>query len=137
MAIAYTYAQENRGKQVSFFVLNIEVKYLPYAMLFLTFIQSGPEATFEEAMGIPAAHLYDFLTRYWPEHGGGVNMLKTPEFVTRWFEGVSGAKQVTVKGHGTAFRPNSTATPSSSSSSAFSSGSAWGGRGQGRRLGGE
>ena len=132
MAIAYTYAQDNRGRQVSFFIINIEVKYLPYAMLFLSFIQSGPEAAFEEAMGIPAAHLYDFLTRYWPEYGGGYNILKTPDFVTRWFEGVSGAKQVTVKGHGTAFRP----TPSASSA-AVSSGSSWGTRGQGRRLGGD
>lgn len=121
---------------MSLFVINIEVKYLPYAMLFLTFVQMGPEKMFEEALGIPAAHLYDFLTRYWPEHGGGINILKTPQFVTGWFENAHGAGRVTVKGHGTAIRPKQ-GTSSSSSTSAVSSGNNWRERGQGRRLGGD
>ena len=132
MSIAYTYAQDNRGRQVNFFIINIEVKYLPYAMLLLTFIQAGPNAMLAEALGIPVAHLYDFLTLYWPQYGGGTNILKTPRFVDRWFEGISGAKKVTVKGHGTAYRPNQEPQPSGTSS-----GSSWTSRGQGRRLGGD
>lgn len=102
-------------------------------MLFITLLQAGPDAMLVEALGIPAAHLYDFLTQYWPQYGGGVNILKTPEFVNQWFEGMSGAKRVIVKGHGTAHRPPTAAT----SSSATSSGTAWATRGQGRRLGGD
>ena len=97
-------------------------------MLFFTLVQGGPDAMFVEALGIPAAHLYDFLAHYWPEYGGGINLLKTPNFVHRLFENVHGAKGVTVKGHGTAYR-------SAPTTSATSSGNNWGSRGQGRRLG--
>jgi Derlin-2/3 len=111
--------------------VNIEVKYLPYAMLFLTLIMGGPQVMWGEFIGILAAHLYDFLTVYWPRYGGGFNLISTPEFVNRWFVGMSGAKQVEVKGHGVSYK---TSVPMSGSS-AFSSGSSWNSRGAGRRLG--
>ena len=103
-------------------------------MLLLSLIQAGPEAALTEAAGIPAAHLYDFLTVLWPQYGGGRNLIPTPEFLKRWFEGSSGTKRVEVKVHGTSYRA-STPGGSSASSSGFSN--PWGSRGQGRRLGGD
>ena len=128
LAIAYTYAQDNRGKTVNFFFINIEVKYLPYAMLLLTLVQTGLEPTIAEAVGILAAHLYDFLTLYWPQHGGGTNVIRTPNFLSRWFAGRSGTKQTIAKEHGTIYRP----ATQPAAGTAYS----WGSRGQGRRLGG-
>jgi len=129
IAIAYTYAQDNRGKKIKFFIITMDVKWLPYAMLFLNFIINGIPSTQVQAMGIPAAHLYDFLTRLWPAFGGGKNLLPTPAFVTRWFGGASPTDRIVVKKHATVFRPPPATT------SSYTGG--WGSRGQGRRLGGE
>lgn len=135
VAIAYTFAQENRGQTIQFFVVPIEVKLLPYVMLFISLVQGGPGAALMEATAIPAAHLYDFLTVYWPRYGGGRNLLPTPAILERMFANVRGARQVNTKGHGTAFQPsapgsNATSASSSSVSNPFSF------QGRGRRLGG-
>ncbi|MCJ1356149.1 MAG: hypothetical protein MMC33_006143 [Icmadophila ericetorum] len=135
LAIVYTYAQENRGKQIKFFVLDMDVKWLPYALLALNFIVAGPASAKIQFCGIPAAHLYDFLTQYWPEFGGGWNILQTPAFVSGWFGADGRTKWVVTKKNGIAFKPPTQPTASSSGSSFFSS--SWGSRGQGRRLGGE
>ncbi|MCJ1248288.1 hypothetical protein MMC30_005505 [Trapelia coarctata] len=129
IAIAYTYAQDNRGKKIKFFFITIDVKWLPYAMLLLNFVVNGMPSTQVQAMGIPAAHLYDFLTRLWPAFGGGRNILPTPTFVSRWFESESRADRIVVKKHVTVYRP----LPATTSS--YTGG--WGSRGEGRRLGGE
>lgn len=134
LAICWTYAQDNRGRIVNFFFINIPCQYLPYAMLLLTLIQAGPDAAMSEAVGIPAAHLYEFLTHYWPTYGGGVNLIPTPTLFTNYFSGVSGTKRVDVKGHGTAFRAPATAPATGASSSSSVN---WGQRGAGRRLGGD
>ena len=105
----------------------MDVKWLPFAMIFLTFVISDPMMALVQGLGIPAAHLYDFLTRYWPDFGGGKNIIVTPAFVVRWF---GGGSPVVVKKHGTVFRP-----PTSQQTSSFSG--SWGARGQGRRLGGD
>ena len=137
LALMYTYAQDNRGTKIKFFVVTFDVKWLPWVTLFLTWILAGPQATMEQATGIPAAHLHDFLTRLWPMFGGGRNIIQTPLFISRWFgAGTSGRVSVEKK-YGTSMAP-ATQVPSSASSSGFSgvfSGS-WGNRGQGRRLGG-
>jgi len=115
---------------VTVFILTFPAKYLPYALLLLTFIMRGPPAAMEQGTGLLAAHLYDFLTRIWPTFGGGRNYIKTPEFVKRWFaQSGSGAPQA--RGYGTAF-DNRRDAPASGSSS----GNAWSNqRGPGRRLG--
>ncbi|KAL9121979.1 MAG: hypothetical protein Q9187_001467 [Circinaria calcarea] len=129
LAIIYTYAQHNRGKKIKFFVITMDVKWAPYAVLFLDFVMNGPSGTPLMATGIPAAHLHEFLTRYWPEFGGGRNLLPTPSFVARWFGEDTPAARVQVRGHSTVFRPPPQQT------SSFSTG--WGSRGSGRRLGGD
>lgn len=135
LAFAYTYAQENRGKQVTFIVFKILVQYLPWCMLGLTLVFQGWAAALQEAMGIVAAHLYDFLTRLYPTFQGGRNFIQTPSIVKQWF----GAYQqgMTHRGYGTAVRPGQQrpqAGPTRGWASAITD--SWSGRGAGRRLGG-
>ncbi|GCB24746.1 centromere/microtubule-binding protein cbf5 [Aspergillus awamori] len=85
MAFVYTYSQDNRGRKASFFIVQIPVEFLPWAMLTLTLVVSGWPAALRDGMGIVAAHFYDFLTRIYPTFGGGKNYLVTPEFVRRFF----------------------------------------------------
>ncbi|MCJ1456605.1 hypothetical protein MMC28_006967 [Mycoblastus sanguinarius] len=134
LAIAYTYSQDNRGKKVSFFIITFNVMWLPWAMLLMTFVLAGPDAALNQAMGLIAAHLYDFLTRLYPTFGGGRNVIHTPAIVKRWF----GADKpgIQVRGYGTSYRPASQA-PGRGTSNGFGFSSAWGTRGQGRRLGGD
>ncbi|KAI4611268.1 uncharacterized protein J4E87_010552 [Alternaria ethzedia] len=130
LAYAYTFAQDNPTRSVSFFVITFESKYLPFAMLFMAFVMDGPDAALGQLMGLLAAHLYDFLTRIWPTFGGGKNYIRTPEMVKRWFGAAPGSVQNrgyghVVQGRGGAAQP----------SAARATGNAWGGMGPGRRLG--
>ncbi|KAF2676763.1 Der1-like protein [Lentithecium fluviatile CBS 122367] len=85
LAYAYTYAQDNPTRQVSFFIITFDSKYLPFAMLFMTLIMDGGDDAIAQATGLLAAHMYDFLTRIWPTFGGGTNYIKTPQVVKGWF----------------------------------------------------
>lgn len=102
-------------------------------MLLLTFIIGGPNAAMNQATGLVAAHLYDFLNRLWPTFGGGKNYIRTPNVVKRWFGADKPGFQH--RGYGSAYRPGSQA-PGRGTSSGFGFSAAWGTRGQGRRLGG-
>jgi Derlin-2/3 len=132
LAYAYTYAQDNPGRQVSFFVITFDSKFLPFAMLFMTLVMDGPDTAYGQVCGLLAAHLYDFLTRIWPAFGGGKNYITTPEFVQRWFAPTPGSVQNRGFGHAVQGGGRSTGTDATSGRS---TGSAWGGMGPGRRLG--
>ena len=132
MAIIWKYAQDNRGKKVHFYVINIDVKLLPYAVMLLDFVTNGPSSVMMDLCGIVASHCYEFLTHYWPEFGGGRNPIATPAFVIRWFQGPSA--RVQVRSHGTAFRPTNEVPPPQASSVLPPS---WRSRGAGHRLGGD
>ncbi|KAK4969912.1 hypothetical protein LTR66_003056 [Elasticomyces elasticus] len=142
LAFTYTYAQDNPTKRLTFFIITFQAKYLPFAMLLMTFVMDSPWSAIVQATGLVAAHLYDFLSRIWPTFAGGTNVIKTPMFVRRWFE-KPGASQ-SVRGFGTAFsaRPASGTAQSQTQgrttgwTSGFGGGM-WGSRGQGRRLGGD
>lgn len=133
LGIAYTYSQDNKGKKVSFFIISFNVIWLPWAMLLMTLIMSSPEAALMQFTGLVAAHLYDFLTRLYPEFGGGKNYIQTPGFVKKRF--AADRPGIQVRGYGTAFRP-ATPAPARGQWNGFGS-STWGARGQGRRLGGD
>lgn len=145
LALAYTYAQENPNRQMSYFIVTFSAKFLPYAMLAMTFVMASPEAALHQATGLIAAHLYDFLTKIWPEYGGGRKMINTPAFVARWFQQVAGTPSQ--RSYGTAYSGSSAAqnvgqqgqTGSGGGwASGFSQGgNSWSSRGQGRRLGGD
>ncbi len=136
LALAYTYSQDNRNRKVTIFIITIPVPYLPYAMLLMTFVMGGPNMALQQATGLVAAHLYDFLTRIYPTFGGGRNFIQTPAVVQRWFGASS--RSETARGYGTAFRP-ATQQGSQGRSTGFGGGISgiWGGRGAGRRLGGD
>lgn len=135
LGFIYTFAQDNRGTKAHFIILQIPVEFLPWAMLGLTFVMGGPTAAMIQGSGILAAHLYDFLTRLYPQFQGGRNWVQTPTFIKRLF----GADRTssTRKAYGTSFRPGQHMPQQQSSgwTSSFSS-NGWTGRGQGRRLGG-
>ncbi|KAK8213373.1 hypothetical protein M8818_002672 [Zalaria obscura] len=142
LALAYTYAQDNPTRRITFYIVTFQVKYLPYAMLLMTFVMSSPNEALHQGTGLFAAHLYDFLTRIWPTFGGGRNPIRTPQAIRRWFVKPPGAG--TQRGYGTAFqgRPAGSQGQTAGSgrtggwTSGFSSGS-WGSMGPGRRLGGD
>jgi Derlin-2/3 len=134
LGLAYTYSQDNRGKRVSFYFITFNVIWLPWAMLGLNFLMSGPAAALYQGTGLLAAHAYDFLTRLYPTFGGGRNIVQTPGFVKRWFGG--NRPGITVKSYGTAYRQQPAAQPARGPTVGGSLGfrSSWG---QGRRLGGD
>ncbi|KAG8532085.1 uncharacterized protein KY384_003722 [Bacidia gigantensis] len=105
LGFAYTFAQDNKFKKVSFFVIKFQAIWLPWAILGLTLVLGGPNAAMRQVTGLVAAHLYDFLTRIWPVYGGGKNYVVTPTFVKRWFG--ADKRGSTVKAYGTAIRPQS------------------------------
>ena len=142
LALAYTYAQENPNRQLSYFIVTFSAKWLPYSMLAMTFVMGSPSEALLQATGLLAAHAYDFVTKIWPEQGAGRKYLVTPQFVQRWFAQPAGTAQQ--RGAGTAFSgrpagaaqnvPQAQAGSGGGWASGFSGGN-WGGRGTGRRLG--
>lgn len=139
MALMYTFAQENPDQTVGFFIVQIPAKYLPYAQLAVTLLLNGPGAVIIEAMGIVAAHAFEFFEKIWPEFGGGPRLIFVPAFVQRLFAGEPGVGER--RTYGTSFAPRPVGTgpgaQSGRSNAGWSSGSAWGNRGAGRRLGGD
>ncbi|CAN9391896.1 unnamed protein product [Alternaria alternata] len=137
LAYAYTFAQDNPTRSVSFFIITFESKYLPFAMLFMTFIIDGPDAAAGQLTGLIAAHLYDFLTRIWPTFGGGTNYIRTPQMVKGWFSARPGSVQDRGFGHVVEGRGRTAGAAGSGAppSAARATGNAWGGMGPGRRLG--
>jgi Derlin-2/3 len=139
LAYAYTFAQENPTRRVSFFVLTFDSKFLPYALIAMSFVMDGPEPAMAQGTGLIAAHLFDFLTRIWPTFGGGKNYIVTPEFVKRLFSATPGSVRDTGFGH--AVQGGGRATGAAGGRAAPTSGrstgvnNSWGGMGPGRRLG--
>jgi Derlin-2/3 len=139
LAYAYTFAQDNPTRSVSFFIINFDAKFLPFALLFMTFIIDGPEPALAQLTGLVAAHLYDFLTRIWPTFGGGKNYISTPQIVRRWFGAAPGSVQN--RGYGHVVEGRGRAAGAAGSGAAPSTGrttgasTQWGGIGPGRRLG--
>ncbi|KAH7087560.1 Der1-like family-domain-containing protein [Paraphoma chrysanthemicola] len=143
LAYAYTFAQENPTRQVSFFIITFDSKYLPFALLFMTFIMDSPSDAAAQLTGLIAAHLYDFLTRIWPTFGGGRNIIFTPQIVKQWF-GAGGAGTVQNRGYGYAVQGRGRATgtgagapDAAAAGRSTGSSNTWGSVGPGRRLGGE
>ncbi|KAL2179219.1 Der1-like family-domain-containing protein [Thermothelomyces heterothallicus CBS 202.75] len=133
MALAYTATQDQRGIRSNFFFFTVPAQAIPYCMLVSSLLMS-PAAIPLQITGIVAAHLYDFLSRLWPEFGGGRNILATPRFVSYLVQ----TPGVLKRDYGTAIRqPNA---PTAGSSTGASTGSvlpdSWKTRGAGRRLGG-
>lgn len=136
--------------QLNYFIITFSAKWLPYAMLAMTLVMASPDAALVQSTGLIAAHAYDFLAVYWPQHGGGRKLIQTPVFVAQAFARLSGGAGGTRRGAGSAFNTRPAGASASGAqnvpqrpagggggwASGFSGG-AWGERGPGRRLGGE
>ncbi|EUC42690.1 hypothetical protein COCMIDRAFT_102859 [Bipolaris oryzae ATCC 44560] len=140
LAYAYTFGQDNPTRSVQFFILNFDAKFLPFAMLFLTFVIDGPETAASQLTGLLAAHLYDFLTRIWPTFGGGTNYIRTPQMVRSWFSATAGSVQDRGYGHAVQGRGRAAGAPGSgaqpTTGRTTGANTPWSGMGPGRRLGG-
>jgi Derlin-2/3 len=120
----------------NFMIVNVPAQWAPFGMLFMTLIMAGPGAAKVQSTGLLAAHLYDFLTRLYPEFGGGRNFIVTPAFVRRLF--APSEAGVSNRSYGTAFTPPERATGSSTGAAAGSVlPESWKARGSGHRLGEE
>lgn len=131
LAYAYTYAQDNPTRKVSFFIITFDAKFLPYALLFMSLIMDGPDAALPQVTGLLAAHLYDFLTRIWPTFGGGANYIKTPHVVKGWFGAPPGVAQA--RPYGSVQRGGGGGAAAAAATSGRTTG--FDARGPGRRLG--
>lgn len=141
LAYAYTFAQDNPTRQASFFIVNFDSKYLPFALLLMSFVIDGPEAAMAQLTGLLAAHMYDFLTRIWPTFGGGKNPIFTPQFVRQWFQPGAGIENrgygSTVQGPGRTAGTGAGAPGGAASGTSTGVSNRWGSVGPGRRLGGD
>lgn len=133
--MAYTCTQDQRGAKANFFFITIPAQLVPYAMIAADLLMIGPYALPMMFCGILSAHLYDFLSRLWPEFGNGFNPLKTPAFMSRLVDAPVRAMQD--RGYGQAF--TGTGRPAGAAGSASGGGGplpdAWRTRGRGQRLG--
>ena len=119
-------------------IVNIPAQWAPVDMIVISFVMSGPPAAKIQLTGLIAAHLYDFLTRLYPEFGGGRNFIRTPAFVKSWF--ARGEPGVASRAYGTAFTP-ADRVASGARTTGASVGNvlpeSWKSRGSGQRLGGD
>ncbi|KAK0635529.1 Der1-like family-domain-containing protein [Bombardia bombarda] len=132
-ALTYTASQDQRGVKTNFYFFTVPAQLVPYCMILASLLMN-PAAIPLQVSGILAAHLHDFLTRLWPEFGGGSSLLPTPGFLSYFVE----TPRVFRRDYGTAIRPPSQA-PGSGSSTGASAGpvfpDSWRSRGSGHRLG--
>jgi len=133
MALAYTASQDQRGVQSNFFFFTVPAQTIPYCMLLASLLMN-PGAIPLQVTGILSAHLHDFLTRLWPEFGGGWNILATPSFVSYLVR----SPRAVQRDYGTAIRQRSASTTGSGTGASTGSvlPDSWKTRGTGTRLGG-
>ncbi|KAK4032736.1 Der1-like family-domain-containing protein [Parachaetomium inaequale] len=131
MALAYTSSQDQRGVKTNFFFFTVPAQTIPYCMLVASLLMN-PASIPLQITGIVSAHAHDFLSRLWPQFGGGWNILSTPSFVSYLVQ----TPRVLQRDYGTAIRQPAAA---SGSSTGASTGSvlpdSWKTRGAGQRLG--
>jgi Derlin-2/3 len=102
-------------------------------MMLVSFLMAGPGSLVMMLIGLFAAHLHDFLTRTWPEFGGGRNWIPTPAFLSRL---VAAGERMEFRGYGTAIRPAGSNTGNGGSGGSGPLPDSWRTKGRGQRLGG-
>jgi Derlin-2/3 len=119
----------------TYYVVTVPAQWMPYLVLLVTWLMAGKNALIIGLCGLFAAHLHDFLTRLWPEFGGGSNLLPTPGFIRRMWE--TRTASVQHKAYGTSFTPAQRQEPEGSGNASGSGPlpDSWKSRGSGHRLG--
>lgn len=134
LALCYTASQDQRGAKASFFFFTVPAQLVPYCMILFS-VLVNPGMLPLQISGLVSAHLHDFLTRVYPEFGGGPNFLPTPAFLSRLVQ----TPRVLRRDYGTAIRNQG--NQGSVNSTGASTGSvlpdSWRTRGTGQRLGGD
>ncbi len=122
--------------KANFFFITIPAQLLPYCIIASGIVVNQTLAAAPTQLtGIVAAHLHDFLTRLWPEFGGGSSLLPTPGFPSRLVE----TPRVFQRDYGTAIRPSDGQASGSSTGASTNPvlPDSWRTRGSGHRLGGD
>ncbi|KAL6360358.1 hypothetical protein LRP88_06063 [Fusarium phalaenopsidis] len=131
LAMVYTATQDQRGQKAQYFFFTVPAQAVPLCMIVLSMLTpvGRPMVQLE---GLLAAHMYDFLTRIYPEFGGGPVLLRVPA----WLESIVRTPRTVKRTYGTAVRPSG---PSTGSSTGAETGGplpdSWKSRGKGHRLG--
>ncbi|KAJ6788174.1 hypothetical protein PWT90_10199 [Aphanocladium album] len=134
VALTYTATQRQQGLQVNhmFIPIHFHAPLTPYAMIFISLLLGGRAEFILGVYGIVAGHLWEFLTRIYPELGGGSNFLKTPAFMTRLVRFANGDKRQYFSSSGVTGGYTTGATSGSSNGPLPDF---WRTKGNGRRLG--
>ncbi|RTE78417.1 hypothetical protein BHE90_007091 [Fusarium euwallaceae] len=130
LAMVYTATRDQRGQKVQYFFFTIPAQAVPFCMIVISMLMLGGKPMIQ-LEGLLAAHMYDFLTRIYPEFGGGP-VLRVPA----WLESIVQTPRIAKRTYGTAVRPSG---PSTGSSTGAETGGplpdSWKSRGKGHRLG--
>ncbi|KAI1487289.1 Der1-like family-domain-containing protein [Biscogniauxia mediterranea] len=126
IALCYTANQDARGMQAHFYIITVPAQLMPWCMLLAQLLFTGWESFQVGLTGILAAHLHDFLTRIYPEFGGGPNLAPTPWFLS-W---IMSTPRTRPTPYGTSYAP-----PRSGSERSGPLPDSWRTKGPGRRLG--
>ncbi|KAB5575670.1 Der1-like family-domain-containing protein [Coniochaeta sp. 2T2.1] len=132
-AMCYTAMQDKRGEKSNFFFFTVPAQAVPLCMI-LASVLMNPAIVPLQITGLVAAHAYDFLTRIYPEFGGGRNLLPTPAFLSYFVE----TPRFMQRAYGTAIRPQAPGQPSTGRSTGMAGSvlpDSWRSRGTGHRLG--
>lgn len=131
LAMAYTATQDARGQKAGFFFFTVPAQLIPLCMMGATLLMGGPQTMLLQLTGLVAAHLHDFLTRIYPELGGGPNLAPTPGFFARLVE----TPRILQRDYGTAIRSPPAAGRSTAAQGSGPLPDSWKTRGSGHRLG--
>lgn len=131
LAMAYTATQDARGQKAGFFFFTVPAQLIPVCMMAATLLMAGPGQMLLQLTGLVAAHMHDFLTRIWPEFGGGRNWIPTPSFFSRLVT----TPRVLQRDYGTGIRATQSTGSGTGSQGSGLLPDSWRNRGTGHRLG--
>lgn len=134
VALTYTATQQQQGRQVNhiFIPFRFPAPLTPYAMILINLLVGDRSEFYLGMYGLVAAHLWEFLTRIYPELGGGPSILKTPKFMASLVRMGEGRRRQYFSSSGTTGGNGADAASGSGSSPLPDS---WKTKGGGRHLG--
>ena len=133
LALSYTVTQDQRGAKVSYMFITMPAQLMPYAMLAINLLfPGGVFNMILQLHGLFAGHLFDFLSRTWPEYGGGSNLIPTPAILSRLVQSTESLLQ---RGFSGPARPAGRTLGGDGGASSGPLPDAWRTRGPGQRLG--
>ncbi|KAK2606183.1 hypothetical protein QQS21_003353 [Conoideocrella luteorostrata] len=133
LAMAYTVTQEQGGAKINYMFITMPAQLMPYAMLAINLLfPGGAMNMILQLHGLFAGHLFDFLSKTWPNYGGGRNLIPTPAVLSRL---VRSAESFMQGNFGGATRPSGRTLGAGDNPSGGPLPDSWRTRGPGQRLG--